>query len=101
MGYLRYIFAIRNILAHQSPTWREGWVRYDRIDTARDITKREALIYVATPDELANLSEFTQLLRWSLMSIDLNEGHEEQSAQYFQEAMTLFETLPLPAHPGK
>lgn len=98
--HLRYVYSIRNIIAHQSPAWRNGWVRYDKYDTARDVTKRESLIYVASLEEIDNLNEFTKLLMWSLTIIDLNGAFEDQSRERFDAATALLAKLPLPANPA-
>lgn len=99
--HLRYIYAFRNIVAHQSPSWREGWVRYDRIWTARDISNRESLLYVASLEEVENLNEFTKLLFWSLAIVDLPDSFEAQSKAHFDAALALLGTHPLPPAPPR
>jgi hypothetical protein len=98
--HLRYVYSIRNIIAHQIPNWRDGWVRFDRYATAKDTTDRISLLYVVSLSELDNLMMFARSLLGSLSSIDLDGGAEESGFVSHQSAMTLLETLPLPANPG-
>lgn len=101
-GYLTYIYKVRNIIAHQEPAWRPGWLRYDRYATAKDISKRESLIYVIQLSELDNLSEFARLVRDALGPVTrAHDQNIELQEHVMPRLHAWLETHELPADPEK
>lgn len=101
-GYIAYIYRVRNIVAHQKPSWRDGWMRYDRYETAKDISRRPELIYVLQLSELDNLTELTRAILKPLGLLTKSFA----STQTFDQAQlrplrALLQTLELPADPAQ
>ena len=92
----RYVQAIRNIVAHQSPDWRTDWVRFHSFETARDLSDPEALLYVAKLEEFVNLSAFIRDLSYSIAITGLDATFEIQSVDHYASACLTFERLQLP-----
>ncbi|WP_132898515.1 hypothetical protein [Sphingomonas sp. PP-CC-3A-396] len=59
---VEYVFRVRNVVAHQEPAWRPGWLRYHNYPMATQIDPPERLIYVCRTDELLNLTTYARML---------------------------------------
>lgn len=66
-----YIFSVRNLVAHQSPAWRAGWLRYHSHDTARDISDPVKLLYVCTLEDMDCLARFAHAQARCLYEVTL------------------------------
>ncbi len=55
-----YIFAVRNVVAHQTPAWRADWLRYQLSRTKRDNSDPAKLAYVCQLSELQALTRFAR-----------------------------------------
>jgi hypothetical protein len=97
-----YIYRVRNIIAHQEPAWREGWLRYDRYSTAKDISKREDLLYIVRLDELDNLTEFAKLIVHPLNDLTLGWYQNRWfNPSSLEKLRTFLDKHELPADPDK
>jgi hypothetical protein len=101
-SHISYIYRVRNIIAHQEPAWREGWLRYDRHPTAKDVSRREDLLYIVRLDELDNLTEFAKLIVHPLNDVTLT-WYQNRWFNPFSlgQVCTFLDTHELPADPAK
>lgn len=98
----QYVYRVRNIVAHQEPAWREGWMRYDRYATAKDISQRENLLYILKLEELDNLTKLAQLLVSPFGAVTVSWS---QTKKFDLDCMAplraFFQTRDLPADPQR
>lgn len=59
---VEYVFRVRNIVAHQEPAWRPGWLRYHNYQMATQLDFPERLLYVCQTNELVNLTNYVRML---------------------------------------
>lgn len=79
-----YVMSIRNIVAHQNPGFRPGWLRFSKAVTAKDLRNPNALIYPVRLSELDNLSVYAHLVRRALRAVTANDAEINRAAAELQ-----------------
>jgi hypothetical protein len=99
-AHLRYVYGVRNIVAHQRPFWKDDWIKFDRFHTARDIRRPTDLIYVVKVEELQNLTASCHPMIGSLSQLIVGGPPTRQITQIVLDDLEAFvETHPMPPNP--
>lgn len=98
---IRYAAEVRNVLAHQVPSWRVGWLRYDNQMTTSDLWDLKKRMYVVRTDELTAFLGLIKLLQRVPYPVDVSkQRHPENVRRMHDELFGYWQATNLPPYVG-
>ena len=98
---IRYVAEVRNVLAHQVPTWRVGWLRYDNYMTSTNIWDLKRRMYVVRIDELDAFIKLIELVQRVPYPVDASkQRHPDSILRMQDELFNYWQITNLPPYVG-